>query len=203
MEQKQARDLAVTAQRARLLALDMVHTAGSGHIGGSLSVMDILTVLYFREMKVNPEAPKDPDRDRLVMSKGHCTPALYSVLALRGFFPVEDMQLFRSIDGHYSGHPDMVHVKGVDMSTGSLGQGISAAVGMALAGKIDSKDYRVYAILGDGELDEGQVWEAVLAAHSMAQPGDVVILSPACASFDRFKNFMERGNAFKRIVREL
>ena len=164
MEPKEIRELAITATKGRLLGLSAIHRAASGHTGGSLSVMDILTVLYFCEMKVNPEAPKDPDRDRLVMSKGHCTPALYSVLALRGFFPVEDMQLFRSIDGHYSGHPDMVHVKGVDMSTGSLGQGISAAVGMALAGKLDGKDYRVYAALGDGEIEEGQVWEAAMAA---------------------------------------
>lgn len=164
MEPKEIQELAITAAKGRLLGLSAIHRAASGHTGGSLSVMDILTVLYFHEMKVNPEEPRDPDRDRLVMSKGHCTPALYSVLALRGFFPVEDMQLFRSIDGHYSGHPDMVHVKGVDMSTGSLGQGLSTAVGMALAGKLDKKDYRVYAVLGDGELDEGQIWEAAMAA---------------------------------------
>lgn len=164
MEQKQARDLAVTAQRARLLALDMVHTAGSGHIGGSLSVMDLLTTLYFHQMRIDPKAPQDPSRDRLVLSKGHCTPALYSVLALRGYFPVEECRLFRSIQGHFSGHPDMNHVPGVDMSTGSLGQGISAAVGMALAGRVDRADYCVYAILGDGEVEEGQVWEAAMAA---------------------------------------
>lgn len=142
----------------------MVHTAASGHIGGSLSAMDILTTLYFHTMKVDPKAPQSPDRDRFVLSKGHCTPALYAVLALRGFFPVEDCKLFRSIKGHYSGHPDMKHVRGVDMSTGSLGQGISAAVGMAIAGKCDKKDYRVYAVLGDGEIAEGQVWEAAMAA---------------------------------------
>ena len=133
------------AAKGRLLGMDMVHTAASGHIGGALSAMDILTVLYFHEMKVDPREPKSPDRDRFVLSKGHCTPALYSVLALRGFFPVEELKLFRSIEGHLSGHPDMVHVPGVDMSTGSLGQGLSAAVGMALAGKLDRKDYRVYA----------------------------------------------------------
>ena len=164
MENLQKKLLAVTAAKARLLAMYAVHNCASGHIGGSLSSMDILTVLYFNTMNIDPQKPKDPDRDRLIMSKGHCSPALYSVLALRGYFPVEDMSLFRSIEGHMSGHPDMVHVKGVDMSTGSLGQGISAAVGMALAGKIDSKDYRVYAILGDGEIEEGQVWEAAMSA---------------------------------------
>ena len=164
MERTEAQALAVTAQRARLLALDMVHTAASGHIGGSLSVMDVLTTLYFHHMHIDPQAPKAPGRDRLVLSKGHCTPALYAVLALRGYFPVADCKLFRSIHGHYSGHPDMAHVPGVDMSTGSLGQGISAAVGMALAGRLDQADYRVYAVLGDGEVEEGQVWEAAMAA---------------------------------------
>lgn len=164
MEQTRAHELAVTAQRARILAMDMVHTAGSGHIGGSLSVMDLLTTLYFHTMKVDPKAPADPGRDRFVLSKGHCTPALYAMLALRGYFPVEDCKLFRSIKGHMSGHPDMRHVPGVDMSTGSLGQGISAAVGMALAGKLDKADWRVYTVLGDGEVEEGQVWEAAMAA---------------------------------------
>ena len=153
-----------TATRARLLALQCVHEAASGHPGGSMSCMDLLTVLYFGVMRIDPDAPHAPNRDRFVLSKGHCTPALYSVLALRGFFPLDDLHKFRSIDDHYSGHPDMVHVKGVDMSTGSLGQGISAAVGMALAGKMDNKAYRVYTILGDGEIEEGQVWEAMMFA---------------------------------------
>ena len=160
----QTSHLAVTAAKARLLAVDAVYTAASGHPGGSLSAMDILTTLYFHTMKVDPANPADPDRDRFVLSKGHCTPALYAVLALRGFFPVEDIKKFRSIHHHYSGHPDMKHVPGVDMSTGSLGQGISAAVGMAMAGKLDKKDYRVYSVLGDGEVAEGQTWEAVMAA---------------------------------------
>lgn len=164
MEQTRAHELAVIAAHGRLMAMDMVHTAASGHIGGSLSVMDILTTLYFDVMRTDPKAPKTSNRDRLVLSKGHCTPALYAVLALRGFFPVEQCRLFRSIEGHMSGHPDMKHVPGVDMSTGSLGQGISAAVGMALAGRMDKADYRVYAILGDGELEEGQVWEAAMSA---------------------------------------
>lgn len=164
MEPRRAHALAVTAAKARLLAMEMVHTANSGHIGGSLSAMDMLTALYFDVMNVDPKTPHDPDRDRLVLSKGHCTPALYSILALRGYFPVEQLSLFRSIRGHLSGHPDMVHVPGVDMSTGSLGQGFSAAVGMAIAGKMDGKNYRVYAVLGDGELEEGQIWEAAMAA---------------------------------------
>ena len=164
MEQANVHDLAVTAAKARLLAMDMVHAAASGHIGGSLSVMDVLTALYFHEMKVDPADPKNPDRDRFVLSKGHCTPALYAVLSLRGYFPREQAMLFRSVEGHMSGHPDMVHVPGVDMSTGSLGQGLSAAVGMALAGKVDQKSYRVYAVMGDGEIAEGQIWEAAMAA---------------------------------------
>ena len=156
--------LAVTATKGRLLALQCVYEAASGHPGGSMSAMDLLTALYFEEMRVDPNHPADPDRDRFVLSKGHCTPALYSILALRGYFPLEDLHKFRRIEDHYSGHPDMVHVKGVDMSTGSLGQGVSAAVGMALAGKLDGKDYRVYTILGDGEIEEGQTWEAAMAA---------------------------------------
>lgn len=158
------KQLAVTAARARLLGLDMVYKAASGHIGGSLSALDILTVLYNGVMRIDPARPDDPDRDRFVLSKGHCTPALYPTLALRGYFPVEELKQFRSIDGHMSGHAEMHHVKGVDMSTGSLGQGVSTAVGMALAGKIDGKDYRVYSLLGDGEIEEGQVWEAAMSA---------------------------------------
>ena len=164
MEATKVQKLRLTAAKLRSLAMEEVHTAASGHIGGSLSVADILTVLYFEAMKVDPKDPKNPDRDRLVLSKGHTTPALYAALALRGYFPQEELKLFRSIKGHFSGHPDMVHVPGVDMSTGSLGQGISATVGMAVAGKLDKKDYRVYTVLGDGEIEEGQVWEAAMAA---------------------------------------
>lgn len=164
MEKIASKTLAITATKARLLGLDAVHTAASGHIGGSLSAIDAITTLYFGVMNVDPKDPKNPDRDRFVLSKGHCTPALYPVLALRGFFPIEDLKLFRSIKGHYSGHAEMRHVAGVDMSTGSLGQGISAAVGMALGGKLNKKDYRVYAVLGDGEIAEGQVWEAAMSA---------------------------------------
>ncbi|MBQ5813125.1 MAG: transketolase [Clostridia bacterium] len=157
--------LALTAAKARLHAVTMVHEAASGHPGGSLSCLDVLTALYFDEMKIDPANPRDPERDRFVMSKGHCSPALYPILALRGFFPVDELKMFRRIDGHMSGHVEMKHVPGVDMSTGSLGQGISTAVGMALAGKIGGKDYRVYSILGDGEVAEGQVWEAFMAAN--------------------------------------
>ena len=156
--------LSLTAAKARLLGVEMVYTAQSGHPGGSMSCMDVLTDLYFNVMNVDPKNPQDPDRDRFVMSKGHCSPAVYPVLALRGFFPVEDLKMFRSIDGHMSGHVEMKHNPGVDMSTGSLGQGISTAVGMALAGKVAKKDYRVYSILGDGEIAEGQVWEALMSA---------------------------------------
>ena len=163
MEKSKAQALAVNATKARLLAVQMVHDAASGHPGGSLSCLDVLTTLYFDVMNVDPKNPQDPDRDRFVMSKGHCSPAMYPVLSLRGFFPQDELKMFRSIDGHMSGHVEM-HVSGVDMSTGSLGQGISTAVGMALDGKINKKDYRVYSILGDGELAEGQVWEAMMSA---------------------------------------
>ena len=156
--------LAIKANEARILGLTMVHDAASGHPGGSMSCMDLVTALYFNVMHVDTKNPHDPDRDRFVMSKGHCSPALYPVLALRGFFPVDDLHMFRRIDGHMSGHVEMHHVRGVDMSTGSLGQGVSAAVGMALGGKLNHKDYRVYAVMGDGELDEGQGWEAFMSA---------------------------------------
>ena len=164
MDQSKRKALALNAAKARLLAVEMVHRAASGHPGGSLSCLDVLTTLYFDVMNVDVNDPRKEDRDRFVMSKGHCSPAVYPVLALKGFFPVEDLKMFRRIDGHMSGHVEMNHVKGVDMSTGSLGQGISTAVGMALAGKMDKKDYRVYSILGDGEIEEGQVWEAFMAA---------------------------------------
>ena len=164
MDQSKRNMLALNANKARLLAVQMVHGAASGHPGGSLSCLDVLTTLYFNVMNVDVNDPRKADRDRFVMSKGHCSPALYPVLPLKGFFPVEDLKQFRSIEHHMSGHVEMHHVKGVDMSTGSLGQGISVAVGMALAGKVANKDYRVYSILGDGEIAEGQVWEAFMSA---------------------------------------
>ena len=142
----------------------MVYSASSGHPGGSLSITDILTVLYFHEMNVNINNPKDEDRDRLVLSKGHCSPALYAVLAEKGYFPKEDLKTFRKIDSYLQGHPDMKKIPGVDMSSGSLGQGLSVSNGMALAGKLDKKDYRVYCVMGDGEIEEGEVWEAAMTS---------------------------------------
>ena len=165
MEQTKLKALELNAAKARLYGVQMVHDAASGHPGGSMSCMDVLTYLYFAEMRVDPKNPHDPGRDRFVMSKGHCSPAMYPVLALRGFFPVEDLKMFRRIDGHMSGHVEMKYVPGVDMSTGSLGQGISAAAGMALAAKYQGRQCRVYALLGDGEIQEGQVWEAFMAAN--------------------------------------
>lgn len=153
-----------TAARVRLGILEGVHAAASGHPGGSLSIADIITYLYFAEMKVDPADPKAADRDRLVLSKGHTAPALYAALAEKGFLPREDLKTLRQADSYLQGHPDMKHTPGVDMSTGSLGMGVSAACGMALAAKIDGKDYRTYAIVGDGESEEGQVWEAAMFA---------------------------------------
>lgn len=141
-----------------------VHSAKAGHPGGSLSAADIFTYLYFEEMNINPENPKDENRDRFVLSKGHTAPGLYSALALRGYFPVEELKSLRHIGSILQGHPDMKHIPGVDMSSGSLGQGLSAAVGMALAAKMKGKDYRTYCLCGDGEIQEGQIWEAAMFA---------------------------------------
>ena len=166
MDAKRATELAIIANRVRKHALTAVYSAQSGHPGGSLSIADVLTLLYFEVMNVDPKDPKNEDRDRFVLSKGHTAPALYGTLAERGYFPVEDIPTFRHIGSYLQGHPDMNKVPGVDMSTGSLGQGVCAAGGMALAAKLDKKDYRVYSILGDGELEEGQVWEqAMFAPH--------------------------------------
>ena len=156
--------LAAMATRIRMAAIEGVYSAQSGHPGGSLSVADMLAYLYFKEMQVDPSRPRWEGRDRLVLSKGHTAPALYGALALKGYFPLEEMSKLRQVDSMLQGHPDMKAIPGVDMSSGSLGQGISAAVGMALAGKLDAADYRVYAILGDGEIEEGQVWEAAMFA---------------------------------------
>lgn len=157
-------ELKQIANDVRKGIIEAVYSGKSGHPGGSLSITDIMTVLYFNEMNINPEQPKDENRDRLVLSKGHCAPALYSTLARRGFFDVEELQTLRNIESRLQGHPDMKNIPGVDMTTGSLGQGLSAANGMAIAGKLDNKDYRVYCILGDGEIEEGQVWEAAMAS---------------------------------------
>jgi len=166
MEQAKIKALKQTAAKVRLGVLEAVFSASSGHPGGSLSITDILTYLYFEEMNINPAEPKMEGRDRLVLSKGHTAPALYSVLANRGYFDVDLLKTFRQVDSILQGHPDMKHIPGVEMTTGSLGLGISAACGMALAAKIDGKDYRTYAMLGDGETQEGQVWEALMfGAH--------------------------------------
>ena len=164
MDKLKTLDLQKKATIIRKHIIDEVFSANSGHPGGSLSCADILTTLYFDEMRVDPKNPKDPNRDRFVLSKGHCAPALYATLALKGFFPEADLKTFRKVDSYLEGHPSMNYVPGVDMSTGSLGQGIATAVGMALAAKIDKKDYRVYSILGDGEIEEGLVWEAAMSA---------------------------------------
>jgi transketolase len=157
-------ELMKTANEVRKGIVTAVHSAKAGHPGGSLSAADIFTYLYFEEMNIDPKEPKKADRDRFVLSKGHTAPGLYSVLAQRGYFPVEDLKTLRHTGSYLQGHPDMKHIPGVDMSSGSLGQGISAAVGMAIAGKLDNADYRVYTLLGD--IQEGQVWEAaMLAAH--------------------------------------
>ncbi len=161
------KQLEITACKVRIGIIEAVYNAKSGHPGGSLSIADLLTYLYSMKLNVDPKNPKMPDRDRVVLSKGHCAPALYSVLALRGFFPYDELKKLRKIGAMLQGHPDMKGTPGVDMSTGSLGQGISAAAGMALAGKLDSAGYKVYAVLGDGEIEEGQVWEAAMfAAHN-------------------------------------
>ncbi len=157
-------ELAKIAVEVRKGIVTAVHSARSGHPGGSLSAVELLTYLYFVEMRVDPTHPEDPDRDRFVLSKGHIAPAYYSVLAQRGFFPVEELVGLRHIGSMLQGHPDMKHIPGVDMSTGSLGQGFSAAVGMALAAKMDGTGYRVYALVGDGEIEEGQIWEASMFA---------------------------------------
>ena len=164
MNAQERKDLLVTAAKVRLGIIEGVYNAKSGHPGGSLSSAEIFTYLYFKEMRIDPKDPKNPDRDRFVLSKGHCAPGLYATLANRGYFDVSELQKLRHIGAMLQGHPDMKGTPGVDMSSGSLGQGISAAVGMALAAKLDNRDYRVYTLLGDGESEEGQVWEACMFA---------------------------------------
>ena len=164
MQKERITALKRIAADIRLDILEEVFSASSGHPGGSLSIADIITYLYFEELRVDPKNPKWEDRDRFVLSKGHTCPALYAALAEKGFFPKEDLKTFRHIDSYLQGHPDLKHTPGLDMSSGSLGQGISAACGMALAGKLQNKNYRVYSILGDGESEEGQVWEAAMFA---------------------------------------
>ena len=166
MEISEIKQLQINATKARMGAIIGTYNAKSGHPGGSLSAADVLTYLYFKEMNVDPSNPKWADRDRFVLSKGHSAPALYAVLALKGYFDWDELKSLRHVGAMLQGHPDMKGTPGIDMSTGSLGQGISTACGMAIAGKMDNKDYRVYTVLGDGECEEGQVWEALMfAAH--------------------------------------
>ena len=169
-------ELMKTANEVRKGIVTAVHSAKSGHPGGSLSAADIYTYLYFEEMNIDPKDPKKADRDRFVLSKGHTAPGYYSTLAHRGFFPVEDLKTLRHTGSYLQGHPDMKHIPGVDMSSGSLGQGVSAAVGMAAAGKFDHKDYRVYTLTGDGEIQEGQIWEAAMWAGHRKLDNLVVIV---------------------------
>ena len=169
-------ELQKTAVEVRKGIINGVHSAKAGHPGGSLSATEILTYLYFEEMNIDPKNPKMEGRDRFVLSKGHTAPGLYSTLANRGYFPVEDLLTLRHTGSYLQGHPDMKHIPGVDMSSGSLGQGLSTAVGMALAGKLDNKDYRVYALCGDGEIEEGQIWEAAMFAGHRKLDNLVVIV---------------------------
>lgn len=170
------KELEIFATKERLLLLEGIFNAKAGHPGGSLSIAELMAYLYNVEMKVDTSNPKWEERDRFVLSKGHAAPALYATLALKGFFPTEDMKTLRKSDSYLQGHPSMKCVPGVDMSTGSLGQGISAAVGMALAAKLDNKDFRVYTILGDGEIEEGQVWEAAMFANAKKLDNLVVVV---------------------------
>ena len=164
------------AKTIRKDIIEEVYSANSGHPGGALSIADIITALYFNEMNIDPKNPKDENRDRLILSKGHASAAIYAVLAERGYFPKEDLVTLRHLGSYLQGHPDMKHIPGVDMSSGSLGQGVSTAVGMAAAGKFDHKDYRVYTLTGDGEIQEGQIWEAAMWAGHRKLDNLVVIV---------------------------
>ena len=212
-------ELKKQANEVRKGIVTATYYAKSGHPGGSLSAADVFTYLYFQEMNIDPKNPKDPDRDRFVLSKGHNAPGYYSALANRGYFPVEDLKTLRHIGSYLQGHPCMQHIPGVDMSSGSLGQGISAAVGMALGGKLDGKKYRVYTLLGDGELQEGQVWEACMfAGHRQLSNLCVIVdnnglqidgaVEEVCSPYpiaDKFKAFnfnvieVEDGNDMEQL----
>lgn len=176
MDDVKKRKLELMAARIRMETLKEIKIAGSGHIGGSFSIAELLSVLYFDEMKIDPADPRKEDRDRFVLSKGHCAPAVYAALALKGYFPMEDLATLRKIDSNLSGHIEMRHIAGVDMSAGSLGQGLSVAVGMALSAKTYHRDYRTYCILGDGEIQEGQIWEAAMSAGNFALDNLVAIV---------------------------
>ncbi|MBQ8507844.1 MAG: transketolase [Clostridia bacterium] len=195
MDAARRKELALTAMKIRTVGLEMVKTARSGHIGGAFSLSEIMSVLYFDKMNIDPANPKWEDRDRFVLSKGHCTVALYPTLALRGFFDCELLKTFRKADGHLSGHAEMKYVPGVDMSTGSLGQGFSTAVGMAVAAKVSKKDYYTYAVLGDGEIQEGQIWEACMYAGAHGLDNLIAILDSNKVQLDgTVKEILDTGD---------
>jgi transketolase len=195
METQRIKELRIIAQKLRITGLKMVQKAHSGHIGGAFSLSEIMAALYFEKMNIKPNDPEWENRDRLVMSKGHATVALYPALAMRGFFPLETLDTFRNIDGHLSGHVEMNHVPGVDMSTGSLGQGFSTAVGMAVAGRLAKKDFTVYAILGDGEIQEGQIWEACMYSGAHGLDNLIAILDSNKVQLDgTVKDILDTGN---------
>jgi len=193
MPETDLKELERIAATTRRLVLETVHHAGAGHIGGPLSVTDILVTLYFRELRIDPRRPRDPDRDRFVLSKGHSAVALYTVMALRGYFPVEELKTFDKLDSRLQAHPDMTVLPGLDMSTGSLGQGISTAVGMALAAKLTGKTFRVYCVIGDGESQEGQVWEAADIASKYRLDNLALIMD-----HNRLQQFGWRGDGEKQ-----
>ena len=200
MNEQRIKELRNIAQDLRITGLKMVQSAHSGHIGGAFSLSEIMAVLYFEKMNIRPEDPKWEDRDRFVLSKGHATVALYPTLARRGYFPVEDLKTFRNIDSYLSGHAEMRHVPGVDMSTGSLGQGLSAAVGMALAAKQLGKSYTTYAVVGDGEIAEGQIWEACLYAGAHGLDNLIVILDSNKVQLDgTVKEILDTGDLGKKF----
>lgn len=200
MESYTVNDLAPIARQIRKEIIKMVYSAKSGHPGGSLSITDVLTALYFKEMNINPERPDDPDRDILVMSKGHASPALYATLALRGYFPIELLSGFRSINSKLEGH---VHrgIPGVESSTGSLGQGLGVAIGFALASKLDERSNKIYAILGDGEMEEGNIWESLLAASKYKLDNLTAILDRNRIQLDGFtEDIMPLGNIAEKVA---
>ena len=203
MESNVKKQLEIFALKARIGTVESIFNAKAGHPGGSLSICDVLAYLYNCEMKIDPANPSWEDRDRFVLSKGHAAPALYATLALKGYFPVEDLKTLRKSDSYLQGHPNMNKIPGIDMSTGSLGQGISAAVGMAIGAKLDCKDYRVYTVLGDGEIEEGEVWEAAMLAgnrkldnltafvdfNGLQIDGTIEEVNSACPIDEKFKAF--------------
>ncbi len=189
IDPEKVKELKRIANDLRVWSIKMIYRAQSGHPGGALSAADILAVLYFHEMRVDPKNPEWPDRDRFVLSKGHASAAYYAALAMRGFFPEEDLLTFRDVNSYLQGHPSLM-VPGVDMCTGSLGQGLSAGIGMALAGKMDKKDYRVYVLLGDGEIEEGNVWEAAMTAATRKLDNLVAIVDRNKIQLDDFTDTM-------------